>query len=379
MRVLHVYRTCLPVTAGGVEQVIRYISKGCGKLGVESKVIALADRDEVLQFEGVEITLCKRNFSIGSNCFSFSFFRSSTELIRWSDIVHFHYPWPTGDLLALTIRKPIVITYHSDIVRQSLLKKFYFPLERYFLSKATAIVATSQNYADSSTELIRYKGKCSVIPLAIDQADYSNIDPSCLVQTQRRFGEGFFLFIGVLRYYKGLNFLIDAAAQNGLQVVIAGDGPEKRSIEKKIERLGLKNVRLAGYITEQEKLSLLKLCKVFVLPSHIRSEAFGVSLIEALCLGKPCISCEINTGTSFVNLHNETGIVIEPSNTKALSEAMLYLDSEDDIRRKMSSNAYLRFVSLFSAEKMAEDYRNLYSQTIAEHLSLSRLVKKTAP
>ena len=118
MKILHVYKTCYPVTKGGVEQVIRYICKGTRKLGVESRILSLSDaKSEVTEIENTKIILHKKQLEISSNSFSVKLFQEFKRQLQWADIIHFHYPWPTGDLLALiSSGKPYIITYHSDIV-----------------------------------------------------------------------------------------------------------------------------------------------------------------------------------------------------------------------------------------------------------------------
>ena len=258
--------------------------------------------------------------------------------------------------------KPIVVTYHSDIVKQLFLKKIYSPLESYFLEKASRIVATSENYLNSSTNLIHYKKKCEVIPLGVDFADYDSQDVGTIERMKREYGEDFFLFIGVLRYYKGLKYLIEAAAINGLPVVIAGKGPELDSLKNQIKALGAKNIHLIGFVSDVERNALLSLCKAFVFPSHVRSEAFGVSLIESLYFGKPIISCEIDTGTSFVNKDGETGVVIAPKDSSALSNAMISFQ-DSSVWSKYSQGAFKRS-ELFSYRIMARKYADLYKKLL---------------
>jgi glycosyltransferase involved in cell wall biosynthesis len=363
MKVLQIYRTCFPTTHGGIEQVIRYIAKGGNEYGVETKILSLSDSNGLLNVEGSEIHLAKRNFSIKSNCFSFSAFYKAKELIKWADIIHFHYPWPSGDLLSFLVKdKPIVVTYHSDIVKQNFLKILYSPLERVFLKKANRIIVTSDNYLNSSQTLVSYKDKCEVIPLGIDFTDYDEIDPEIHQKYYDEYGNGFYLFVGVLRYYKGLNYLIEAAGLSGLPVVIAGNGPEFDVLKEKIESLNLKNVYLLGFVSDLERNSLLSLCRAFVFPSHLRSEAFGVSLIESLYFAKPIISCEIGTGTSYVNKNNETGIVIEAANSSALSNAMLSL-VDANLCEKYSSGAAQRSKQ-FSYRAMTKKHVDLYRELI---------------
>ncbi len=139
----------------------------------------------------------------------------------------------------------------------------------------------------------------------------------------RKVGEGFFLFVGVLRYYLGLDYLLEAAKINNLPVVIAGDGPERAKLEDYISKHNLNNIRLVGLISEEDKVALQLLSKAFVFPSHLRSEAFGITLIEAQMYCKPIISSDIGTGSSYVNINDETGLVVPPADSQSFSDAML--------------------------------------------------------
>lgn len=100
MKVLHVYRTCYPETKGGVEQVIRFIASGTKPLGIETKILTLSDNQTSSYYcEGTEIISVKKSIEISSNGFSWKLIRQFKKLSKWADIIHYHYPWPTGDFL----------------------------------------------------------------------------------------------------------------------------------------------------------------------------------------------------------------------------------------------------------------------------------------
>ena len=81
---------------------------------------------------------------------------------------------------------------------------------------------------------------------------------------------------------------------------------------QQIEQLGLKNIMLLGRISEKQKEELLRECLALILPSSLRTEAYGMVLIEASKFGRPMITCEIGTGTTYINEHNKTGLVVPP-------------------------------------------------------------------
>ncbi|USD19891.1 glycosyltransferase [Microbulbifer variabilis] len=363
LQILHCYRTFYPESQGGLEQVILEVAQKTDKCGV----LTLADTPANLNLNGrLPVVAKKRWFSIASCCIGPGFFgalyRSKAKLL------HFHFPWPFGDLAYFVAGKsrPLVVTYHSDIVRQRLLGAIYWPLMRWFLARADRIVATSYNYLESSPVLAAYKDKVKVIPLGVSEDGYPEPSDKTMKSLELQFGRDFMLFVGVLRYYKGLEFLIRAAANQPYRVVIAGKGPEASRLKSRVDKLGASNICFAGFVSDEEKVALMKLCRAVVFPSHLRSEAFGVTLIEGLMNSKPLISCEIGTGTSFVNQDGVTGHVVRPADHLALREAMDDLWSDAVKAEEMGCAGRSRYERLFTADKMAEAYHQLYREVLLE-------------
>jgi rhamnosyl/mannosyltransferase len=229
-----------------------------------------------------------------------------------------------------------------------------------FLSSVDHIVATSPNYASSSPVLRRHARSVSVIPLGLDERDYPRAGEAETARWRTRFPRPFFLFVGVLRYYKGLHALIDAARSIEADVVIAGSGPLEAHLTDQARRIGAGNVHFVGAVPDEAKAALLDLCTAFVFPSHLRSEAFGLSLIEAAMFGKPMVTCEIGTGTSFVNIDRRTGLVVPPDSPEALAAAMRALLSDGDLTRDLGRGARARYESELTATGMVDRYVALY-------------------
>ena len=169
----------------------------------------------------------------------------------------------------------------------------------------------------------------------------------------------------MLRYYKGLHILLDAAAGTPYPVVIVGAGPIERALKAHARRLGLANVMFVGALDEADKVALLQLCYAVAFPSHLRSEAFGISLLEGAMFGKPMISSEIGTGTSYINVHGESGLVVPPSDAAALRAAMRALWNDPQMARAMGRRAEERYWRLFTSAQMAEGYAALYRELAA--------------
>ncbi|MFL6633324.1 MAG: glycosyltransferase family 4 protein [Massilia sp.] len=369
MRVLHFYKTYFPDSVGGVEQVIRQMCVGTGRLGITNQVLSLSRdrRLEPFDYEGHTVHRAPLNFELASNAVSVQAIGKLARMAAEADVVHYHFPWPFMDMAHFLARidKPTVVTYHSDIVRQKALLKLYQPLKHRFLESVDTIVATSPNYLASSAVLDRYRDKTRVITFGLDKSSYPEPDQARLDHWRARVGPKFFLFVGVLRYYKGLHILLDAVAGTDYPVVIVGAGPIEAELKAHAERLGLKRVQFVGAVDDLDKAALLKLCYAVAFPSHLRSEAFGISLLEGAMYGKPMISSEIGTGTTYINVHGETGLVVPPSDHEALRAAMTRLWNDPQMAQEMGQRAEARYWQLFTSAQMADNYTRLYQELVA--------------
>ena len=364
MKVLHFFKTYWPDTFGGVERTIHAIAESTASHGVETQVLSLsrAPAENTRRIGGHMAVKAGLDFELASTGFSREVFRKFDTLARQSDLVHYHFPWPVMDIAHLRSRhgRPAVVTYHSDIVKQRLLLPFYNPLLMRFLSDVDAIVATSPDYLRSSATLRKFKDKSQVIPIGIDEDAYPAPTAADNSWRQSIVSEPFVLFVGVLRYYKGLDILIQAADRVRCKIVIAGSGPIEQQLKGQAAGLKLDNVVFLGEVSEQQKMALLHGCTGFVFPSNQRSEAYGVSLVEAAMCGKPMISCEIGTGTSYVNKAGVTGLVVPPSDPLRLAEAVNRLVDSPAEAEKWGRAARERFCALFTADNMGQAYADLY-------------------
>ena len=376
MKVLHVYRTYYPDPPGGLQQAIQQICAGCQPLGVESAVFTLSPSPLPASLSRAEGMVHRsRSYWAPASCDlgGPEAFRHFDQLARWADVLHFHFPWPFADLLNLmpAARRPKVMTYHSDIVKQRVLGRLYYPLMRHTLGSMDAVVATSPAYAQTSPVLRQLVSaeQLKVIPLGMNDALPLAAVDSGAESIVARLGltdQPFILSLGVLRYYKGLHVLVEAASHTRGTIVLAGSGPEDQNLRQQVARLGLDNVVFAGQVSEAEKHELLSRCTALALPSHLRSEAYGMVLLEAAMHSKPQISCDIGTGTSFINQHLETGFVVPPEDPESLAAAMNRLIADDIEAQAMGHRARQRYEQHFTGAIMARSYAALY-QSVTSH------------
>ncbi len=382
MRVLHIYRTYFPETQGGLEEVIRQICLNTRAHGVQSRVLCVSPsvRPRVVRRREAAVFRVRRDLEIASCGFSLEAPALLRRLLKWADVVHYHFPWPFADLLhlAMRVRQPAVLTYHSDIVRQRALALLYAPLRSRFLHSMRRIVCTSPNYFATSSVLSRFEDKVEVVPIGLDPASYPQASRQDLDAARARQGEGYFLFVGVLRYYKGLHILLDAIAGAPHRAVIVGAGPTEAALKKQAAALNLTNVAFTGHVSDRTKVALIKGCRAVVFPSHMRSEAFGVTLLEGAMHGKPLISTEVGSGTSHVNIDGETGLVVTPGSRKALRDAMDWMHERPAEARRMGERARERFERLFNGPLMGERYANIYAALQTPGVALQAPAVKTS-
>lgn len=365
MKVLHFYKTYLPDAHGGAQQVIYQICEGTKRYGIDCEVLALTSHESDTRIVGAHRAHFQQRIAkIASTDLSISAVGRFRELAAKADVVHYHFPWPMMDVAHFLVLhgKPSVVTYHSDIVRQRYLYPFYRPIMHRFLGSADTIVATSPAYARTSPVLRRHRDKVRVIPIGIDEAPLRHPDPALLQRWRAKVGSSFFLFIGVARYYKRLDVLIEAARATGMPVVIAGPGDDDQRAQPSGGEVRSDNIIYTGTISDADKAALLHLCHAVVLPSGLRSEAFGIVLLEGAMLSKPLICCEIGTGTTYVNVDGLTGFVVPPGDSVALRAAMRRLHDDPDLARELGHNARKRYLDLFTGDRMARQYAEVYEQ-----------------
>jgi len=203
-----------------------------------------------------------------------------------------------------------------------------------------------------------------VIPFGIDLSRFRlNTERSGQVaEIRRSYGGPIILFIGRFRYYKGLYVLLEAMKSVSGNLLLIGIGPMERKLKEQVavdDDLRGK-VFFLGELSDEDVVNHLQACDVFVLPSIFRSEAFGIVLLEAMACGKPLISTELGTGTSFVNQHQETGFVVPPCDASALAEAINYLATNPEIRERLGKAAKERAEKYFCLDRMVEDVIRIY-------------------
>lgn len=285
------------------------------------------------------------------------------------DILHIHEPFPLSDLSVLFNKKikknfnKIVVSWHSDIIRQKWSLIFYSKYILKFLDLVDKIIVSNPALIKNSDFLKHFSNKCEIIPIGIDldwtkSSNNNQIKKDSLV----------ILSVGRLVYYKGFEYLIEAMknVQNA-KLIIVGSGPLEKKLKKQITESSLHNrIEIIPELERESLNSLFQMCDLFVLPSIRKSETFGIVQIEAMACGKPVVCTEIGTGTTFINQDGITGLVVPPENSKALAEAINKILNNESLRKFLGDNAKQRALSEFNDHKMVSKVYNLYESLLVK-------------
>ena len=373
MRVLFLYKDYHPVL-GGIENNIRLLAQGLRAEGVDARVLVTNTGPTTVRqtIDGVPVTKTGRQAQILSTPISFPYFTELPRAVAEADLVHLHAPYPPAELAQLLLgrRKPFVITYHSDIVRQKLSGKLYAPLLRLVLQRATLVAVSSPAYVESSPFLQRIRHKCRLVHFGIDLGRFAKtgqIQASAGRLRKRFGGRPLLLFIGRLRHYKGVDVLIRAMRSvDDAHLLIIGDGPMRRDLQQLAGAQQLADrITFLGECTEPEALAARYAAQLFLLPSTNRAEALGIVQLEAMACRLPVICTELGTGTSYVNRHEETGLVVPPNDFRALSLAINRLLADANLRSQMGAAGAKRVRDEFTLPMMIRRTVSLYNEALS--------------
>jgi glycosyltransferase involved in cell wall biosynthesis len=319
------------------------------------------------QLDGVPVTRVGTPLTLAASAVSPGMAREIRD--SGAEVVHFHHPNPTAVLayLASGIRAPLVVTYHSDIVRQRLLGALFAPVLHHFLRRAHAVIASSPDYAASSAVLRRHAARVRVIPFGIETDAFTRPDAAQVAAFRAAWGERVVLGVGRLVYYKGFEHLVRALAAVPATLVLVGSGPLAERLRVVAAEAGVADrVHFAGAVPDLAPY--YGAADVFVLPAVARSEAFGLVQLEAMAAGLPVVNTRIPSGVPFVSPHGETGLTVPPGDPAALAAALRTLLDDAPLRRRLGEAARARVRERFSLERMRADTLALYREAAASRM-----------
>lgn len=265
------------------------------------------------------------------------------------------------------LKAKTIYTAHGWVFNEPLpwwRKKLYMQMERIACKIHHKVIVLSKADFDTAVKNnICPPEKMIIIPHGIRQINFFSREEARKNLEARIKNQELRIWIGtVANLYKtkGINYLIDAAAillDQGTEptFIVIGDGPERKNYELRIKNYGLNNFLLIGSL--RNAAQYLKAFDIFIMPSV--KEGLPYALLEAMQAGLPIITTSV--GAMPEMLENEkSGLLVPPTNSKILAEAIQKLLSNHDLRENLSQRAALKFQEKFSFEKMLMKTADLY-------------------
>lgn len=287
-------------------------------------------------------------------------------------VLHLHAPNPLM-LLPLAVRAVparLVVTHHSDIIRQRLLKYLLAPFERRVYDRAERLLSDSPGYVEGSPLLRLHAGKTEVLPLGVDLTPFQQPSSKATAHAEdlrRKYGAPLWLMVGRLVYYKGIHAALQALAHVPGTLLVIGTGPMDGELRRRASQLGVaERVVWHGSADITQLVGAYRAATALWFPSNARSEGFGLVQVEAMASGCPVLNTAIPaSGVPWVSLHEQTGLTVPVDCPEALAAAATRIVSEPGLRERLSAAASVRAEQEFDHRLMARRSLDIYRRVLA--------------
>jgi rhamnosyl/mannosyltransferase len=384
LRVCHLAKF-YPPAPGGIESHVRTLAQGQAELGARVRVVCVNHLDRqgrdvtwrrlartatVEEWDGpVRVTRLGRWGSLARLDACPGLPRALRRLRAETDVFHLHAPNPTMTLALAAARLPaaLVVTHHSDVIRQRVLGRLFRPFEALVYRRAERIVCTSPRYAEGSAFLSGFSDKVGVLTFGIDLRPY--LEPSAAAREQARrlraeHGEPLWLSVGRLVYYKGLHNAVRALADVPGRWLVIGEGPAKPELQRLAAEVCVADrIAWRGHVGEDELVGAYHAATALWFPSNARSEGFGLVQVEAMASGCPVINAAVpGSGVAWVSRHEETGLTVPLDDPAALARAGRRMLDEPGLLERLAEGGRRRVRREFEQRTMAERSFAVYQE-----------------
>lgn len=357
---------------GGVEKVMYALAEKLSEQGIDCDAM-FASKDghaEDIQLnEHCHIYICRTFFEAKATMIAPTMVTTLQQVCNRYDIIHVHHPDPMA-ALALYVsgfKGHVVLHWHSDIIRQNKLLKFYRPLQSWLIRRADVILGTSPVYLKQSEALADVQSKCRCIPIGIYETEAKETIVSRI--REQYHGKHIVFSLGRLVLYKGYEYLIEAARYlpDDYVVLIGGSGHQHYHLQELITSQGLQDkVKLLGFLADEVLGSYFEACDLFCLSSIDKREAFAIVQVKAMEHGRPVVSTNIpGSGVPWVNQNGVSGLTVPPCDSHALAQAIEEVCSDELRYQHFCQQARQRYEKLFRMEDMIAACKALYEEMMS--------------
>lgn len=364
--------------AGGLENYARHSVRTLCNAGFRVLVFTSAPRggraeDEV---DGVKVYRLPQLFTLSHTPVNLLWPLQLRSLFKSEgvDVINAHTPVPViADAARLASgRRPVIVTYHSDLEKDGLIGKALCRIESALLTKPTlaaadAVIATSDDYVKNSRVLTKIETKTVISAPGVDVNVFRR-------PTAPQVVAGRLIFVAQLdrtHRHKGLDQLLEAfplakQAVPDLSLVVVGRGNDQERYAVKAAALGIGDcVDFMGFVPDDALAELYSSACAVVLPSQNATEGFGMVLLEAAACGTPAVATHVG-GIPAAVVDGETGLLVPPGHPDSLSAALVRIVQDFELRDRLSRNAYKRATETFTWDIQGKVLTGLVEDVLSE-------------
>lgn len=356
---------------GGVEKVMEIFTQGLAERGFASDMLCASDdgeTEDVVLAEHSRIFRTKSLVKVAATMISPRMILRLRRICSSYDIIHIHHPDPMATLALFLsgYKGKVVLHWHSDILKQKVLLRFFDPLQRWLIHRADLILGTTPVYVSESPSLKKVQAKTSYLPIGVDPYPWLS-DEIKEIRAQYP-GKKIIFNMGRLVSYKGYHHLVQMMTLLGddYVLIIGGTGPQREELETYARKLGVDNrVTFLGFVSDKIKPAYFGACDVFCLSSTIKTEAYAIVLVEAMSLARPIVATKIpESGVSWVNEDGVSGVNVPVRDAQALAGAIEHICSSQEHWTRYSRGARQRFYDVFTKDEMINNLIKIYSDLL---------------
>lgn len=371
-----------PPYPGGIGNVAAFNATELAKLGHQVEVFTPLYEKVDQEFQGVTVTRIKPLIKYGNA----AFIPALHFLLKDFNIIHLHYPFFGGAETIWLYRKKIkrsgakiVLHYHMDTVGQGIFKIIFGLSKIFFLPKiielADKVIITSADYGKNS-DVAKYLEQNPSKFFELPNGVFSNKfvpgpkDPELLSKYNIENSDKVIMFVGGMdkaHYFKGVQYLVEAASRlrqknYKWKLVIVGKGELIIKYKSLAAQLRISNeVIFTGYVTQEDLPKHYNLADVVVLPSIDKSEAFGLTLVEAMACAKPVIASNL-VGVRSVVEDGVNGHLVEPKNVDDLATKINHILSNKNLAEQYGQAGRKKVEEKYDWGKIGRALEELYKK-----------------
>lgn len=371
IKILHLTRFFDIKNLGGMEEGIIQLNYNAKKFNVKNDILCTSTKNALFKYENMNVIQCKESFTLASNVFSLEFYKIFKKIFFKYDFIHIHYPYPFADFTVFLNRKnlksKIILTYHLDIVRQKLLKKFYLYFFKNFFSKYISLVNVSSELYYNTSEIkksISSDKNFFIQKLGLkDISEYNYNLEQLNNEPLRKFfevHEKVSFFMARDKHYKGfdrLKYLLENNLDKPFVVCTS-----KSKIKKYCE--GKKNIFYIEFANNIEKFFIMKNSYINLFTSDNKAESFGIILMECQMFGVPSIVFNLQTGVNIIIKDGYNGLVANLNNNEEFNNIYKKIYNDVPLREKLSLNSRLNYEKNYNLNNFENYYKFLLSNFI---------------